>query len=147
MADILKNYILLSAVVSWFAAQLFKVIMGMIHHKKFRMIKLFVSSGGMPSSHSASVSALCTASGFEYGIASFQFAVTFILAMIVMHDAAGVRNQVGKQAKVINKIKEGNVIECFENINLKELVGHTPLQVCVGSILGIAVAFCFGQLY
>ena len=138
---IFENYILVSAVVSWFTAQFLKLFTGAYRNKKLRVIDLFVSSGGMPSSHSAAVSALTTASLCEYGITSFQFTVTFILALIVMHDAAGVRNQVGKQAKIIKQMNKGGCAD------LKELVGHTPFQVCVGSVLGIVIAVVFKLIY
>ena len=131
---ILRSYILISSVTSWFAAQFIKVFIGAYQTRKRNVIKLIISSGGMPSSHSAVVSALSTASFREYGIASFQFSISVVLALIVIQDAVGVRNQVGKQAKIINEMSEGSIT------NLKELVGHTPFQVCVGTLLGIAIA-------
>lgn len=141
MTILFKNYILISALISWFTAQFLKVFTGAYHNKRFSVIKLISSSGGMPSSHSAAVSALCTASVLRYGVSSFQFAVTFILALIVMRDAAGIRNQVGKQAKIINQMNESNCAD------LKELIGHTPFQVCMGSFLGVATALCLRLLY
>ena len=95
---------------------------------------------GMPSAHSATVAALAVSSAWQFGFASFQFAISVLLATIVMSDAMGVRFETGKQAKIINEI----VIELFSgkgdtNANLKELIGHTPFQVLVGAILGIIV--------
>jgi len=141
ITEAITNYTLICSFISWFAAQFIKIFTGAYRNKKFNFAELVFASGGMPSSHSAAVSALCTASFFEYGIGSFQFTVTFILALIVMRDAAGVRNQVGKQAKLLNQICEDNFS------NLKELVGHTPFQVCVGSVLGIVIAVVFKLIY
>lgn len=145
--SIFQNYILISALASWCIAQIAKVLTGMFHDKKINVVRLLLSSGGMPSSHSATVSALCTASGVEYGVNSFQFAVTCILAVIVMHDAAGVRKEVGEQARIINQMRENTCTWSFENIDLKELVGHTPLQVFIGALLGVLFALCMGLLY
>lgn len=142
-----QNYILASALVGWFVAQILKIFTGIFHERKFNIIELFVSTGGMPSSHSAAVSALCTASFVEYGVSSFQFAFTFVLAMIVMRDAAGIRKEVGKQAKVINRMWENICAGSFEEIDLKELVGHTPLQVFIGALVGIVIALCMGLIF
>lgn len=105
-----------------------------------------VGSGGMPSSHSATVCALATAAGIEYGSGSFQFAISAILAIIVMYDARGVRREAGLQAQVLNEM-----IAFFQNMGksvsyeekLKELIGHTPLQVTAGAILGILIAVLY----
>ena len=131
---ILRSYVLISSVISWFAAQFIKVFIGAYQKRKLNVIKLILSSGGMPSSHSAVVSALSAATFREYGVGSFQFSISVVFALIVIQDAVGVRNQVGKQAKIINEMNEGNFT------NLKELVGHTPFQVCVGILLGILIA-------
>ena len=105
----------------------------------------------MPSSHSATVCALSTAACLEYGVGSFEFAISLILSLIVMYDAMGVRRETGIQAKVLNEI-----IETFERMGhkeltaqdkLKEFVGHTPLQVLVGGILGIVIAFIMDALF
>ena len=109
---------------------------------------MLFSNGGMPSSHSATVMALCTACGIKEGIASPIFAVSVIFAAIVMIDASGVRYQAGKQAQIINKIvKEifSGKVEGF-NTGLKELVGHTPFQVLMGALLGIVIAISFSFL-
>lgn len=102
-----------------------------------------VGSGGMPSSHSATVCGLATAAGITYGGGSFEFAISVILAIIVMYDAMGVRRETGIQAKVLNEM-----LEAFSTMGkkmspeekLKEFVGHTPLQVLAGAILGIVIA-------
>lgn len=144
--ELLRNPIFVSAVTGWLVAQLIKTIIHFILNKKFVAERL-VGSGGMPSSHSATVCGLVTATGIIYGITGFEFAVTFILATIVMHDAMGVRRETGNQAKVINEmmemfVKMGNSVTAEDK--LKEFVGHTPLQVLMGAILGIliGVAVC-----
>lgn len=118
----------------------------MFFNKKFVAERL-VGSGGMPSSHSATVCALATAASMEYGSGSFEFAVSLILAIIVMYDAMGVRRETGIQARLLN-----DIVEIFTDMGrseistddkLKEFVGHTPLQVLAGAILGILVALCF----
>lgn len=143
------NTVLISAVSGWFVAQVLKTIIYLILNKQFRAERL-VGSGGMPSSHSATVCALATAACLEFGPGSFQFAISLILAIIVMHDAMGVRRETGIQAKVLNEI-----METFEKMGrselsaqdkLKEFVGHTPLQVLMGAILGIVIAFILNAL-
>ena len=112
-----------------------------------------VGDGGMPSGHSATVSAMATASGVIYGIQSFEFAIACMLAIIVMHDAMGVRMETGRQGKVLNEMIEffrtEGFVEAFKKndkmyefweASLKEFVGHTPLQVGAGCILGIVIA-------
>ena len=105
--DILSNKTLIAASLSWLAAQLIKTSIDLVLYKSFNPERL-VGSGGMPSSHSSTVCALCTMALMEYGAASFQFSVTFILAMVVMYDAAGVRRETGKQAKVLNAMLRDN---------------------------------------
>ena len=140
--DILSNKTLIAASLSWLAAQLIKTSIDLVLYKSFNPERL-EGSGGMPSSHSSTVCALRTMALMEYGAASFQFSVTFILAMVVMYDAAGVRRETGKQAKVLNAMLRDNPFEWKDEVldqKLKELVGHTPLQVTAGAILGIIIA-------
>ena len=135
------NYLLMSAIVSWFGAQLCKVFTGMFKERKFDIITLFFSTGGMPSSHAAVVCGLATASIISHGWDSSFTAITLVIALIVMVDASGVRYETGKQAQILNKM----IKELFShekhpeefNTTLKELVGHTPVQVFVGAIFGI----------
>lgn len=139
---LLGNRILISAVLGWLIAQVLKTIIHFYFTKKFVAERL-VGSGGMPSCHSATVCGLCTATGMQFGLGSFEFAIATIFAIVVMYDAIGVRRETGIQAKIINEM-----MELFESMNkelstedkLKELVGHTPLQVLVGAILGILIA-------
>ncbi len=140
--DLYHNKIFMVSVTGWFVAQILKTIIYMWFNRKFVAERL-VGSGGMPSSHSSTVCALVTATGFEYGGGSFQFALAAIFAIIVMYDAMGVRREAGIQAKVINEM-----IETFTNMGkqmtveekLKEFVGHTPLQVLMGALLGVLLA-------
>ena len=142
LQELVHNRIFVSAVLGWFIAQVLKTIIHLFLTKQF-VAERMIGSGGMPSSHSATVCALATATGMVYGGGSFEFAIAVILAIIVMHDAMGVRRETGIQAKVINEI-----LEVFTNMGkkmspeekLKEFVGHTPLQVLAGAILGILIA-------
>lgn len=140
--ELLQNKIFVSAVIGWLVAQILKTLIHFILTKKL-VAERMVGSGGMPSSHSATVCALATATGIQYGGGGFEFAVTVMLAIIVMYDAMGVRRETGKQGQVLNEM-----LEVFTNMGkqisaeakLKEFVGHTPLQVLMGAILGIAIA-------
>ena len=139
----------MSAITGWFVAQVLKTIIHIIVNKQFVAERL-VGGGGMPSSHSATVCALTTASGMKYGVGSFEFAVSFVLAMIVMYDAMGVRRETGKQAKLLNSVFFENILNLdgvFLQEKLKEYVGHTPLQVVAGAVLGILLAVLTGKLY
>ncbi len=142
---VLSNKILLSAFWAWLIAQALKTIIYVIVNKNFNPERL-LGDGGMPSSHSATVMGLVTATALNYGSYTFEFAVAAILALIVMHDAMGVRRQAGKQAKVINNMLEW-LTDFDNNIpveeKLKEFVGHTPLQVLFGALLGVAVGIVF----
>lgn len=137
------NRILLIALIAWAAAQTAKVIIYWIINKKF-VLERFFGDGGMPSSHSAVVAALATATGLQCGWNSPLFAIAAILAIIVMHDATGVRQETGKQAKVINDIVKTLEArgrgELTPAETLKEFVGHTGPQVLVGALGGIAAA-------
>ena len=140
--ELAQNKILLSAVTGWVLAQVLKTIIHLWFTRTFVAERL-VGGGGMPSSHSATVCALSTATAMQYGAASFEFAMAAIFALVVMYDAIGVRQESGKQAKVIN-----DMVELFAHMGkdvdiekqLKEFIGHTPLQVFCGGILGIATA-------
>ena len=139
--EILSNKILLASFFGWLSAQFLKTVIYILVNKEFNPERL-LGDGGMPSSHSATVMALVTSTAFYYSFSSFEFAVSAIMALIVMHDAMGVRRETGIQAKVIN-----NMMEWFQEMysdipveqKLKEFVGHTPLQVLFGALLGIAV--------
>ena len=149
ITDLFSNKILIAAFFGWLVAQLLKTIIYVLVNKNFNPERLF-GDGGMPSSHSATVMALVTSTCFYYGPASFEFAIAGVLALITMHDAMGVRRETGNQARVIN-----NMMEWLQELNgdidveekLKEFVGHTPLQVLFGAILGIIVGLVVCNLY
>lgn len=137
---LLANRVLLAALTGWFVAQVFKVILTFIIHKRWDFSRMF-GSGGMPSSHSSFICALATSVGISRGFQSVEFAISVALALIVMYDAAGVRRSAGKQAAAINKIiqdmmKRGSGLT---HMHLKELIGHTPFEVVVGALLGVLV--------
>ncbi|BCL83362.1 membrane protein [Ktedonobacteria bacterium brp13] len=139
--SILDNHVLVAAFLAWFVAQVSKALLDFITQRKLILSRL-VSSGGMPSSHSALVTGLATAAGRQYGVTSPVFAIAVVLASIVMYDAAGVRRAVSIQARILNQMIE----EAFQGSpmaekRLRELIGHTPVQVFVGGILGIVIGF------
>ena len=141
--QLLANRILMAGLVSWASAQVIKAILYLIMNGRFDIERLF-GDGGMPSGHSATVSAAALTTGMECGFASPVFAVMLLVAIIVMHDAMGVRLEPGKQAKAINTIMD--VLEEIgrEDLSpeekLKEFVGHSPLQVFIGAGVGIVAA-------
>ena len=142
--DLFTNYVLMSAVLGWIAAQILKFCTGIFRLKKFSLTELFFGTGGMPSSHTAAVVGLTAACAMKFGLASYQVAISGVLAMIVMRDAMGMRRQVGEHAKAHNIIiKELAAAKNNRELTdkaLGELVGHTPLQVFAGVIVGAAVA-------
>lgn len=148
LENLLQNQVFVSAALGWLIAQVLKTMIHLILTKKF-VAERMVGSGGMPSSHSSTVCALATAAGMQYGGNSFEFAISVMLAIIVMYDAMGVRRETGIQAKVLNEM-----MELFTNMGtqmsmeekLKEFVGHTPLQVLMGAVLGIIVAVAVGGI-
>ena len=141
--ELLSNPFLLIGLSSWFWAQLIKTIIHAIVTKSIDFTRL-IGDGGMPSGHSATVCAVATSAGIIYGLDSFPFAISVIVAIIVMHDAMGVRLETGRQAVIINDIVEAfNSLasEKLPEAKLKEFVGHTPLQVIAGILLGVANTF------
>ncbi|MCE5285751.1 MAG: divergent PAP2 family protein [Pelosinus sp.] len=142
---ILQNVVLMSALTAWLIAQILKVIINFITQSEMDIERLF-GAGGMPSSHTALVVALASSVAFHDGAESTFFALAFVLASIVMYDAAGVRNAAGKQAKVINKLVRQMRAEHTVDIRLKELLGHSPLEVLAGALLGFAIAYLFKNL-
>ncbi|ABS22482.1 divergent PAP2 family protein [Bacillus cytotoxicus] len=139
METILHNEPFMAAVLSWFLAQFTKVIFKLAKTREFDFAQFF-ASGGMPSSHSSTVTALATGVGIVEGISSAVFAVAVIFAIIVMYDASGVRLAVSKQAKILNDFFHGRQTN-YKKLN--ELVGHTPYQVVVGAILGVVVGIWY----
>ena len=123
----------------WLCAQTTKVILGVVREKRFHF-RWIMSTGGMPSTHSAAVSALSTVVGFYYGFGSIFFAMTIVFALIIMFDAAGVRRNVGRQASILNQIMD-DIYERGEvkDVYVRELLGHTPIEVFTGAAIGILV--------
>ena len=141
------NRILIAAWAAWLIAQVIKSILYLIVNKEFRFERL-VGSGGMPSSHAATVCAMTTSACKQFGPGSFEFAISFILAVVVLYDARGVRLETGKQAVTITAIidhfiQSGEVMD-LPKLELKEMIGHTAVQVLVGGVLGIAIGLWLG---
>ena len=142
------NEILTVSLLGWFTAQVLKTIINFILLGKFQLERMW-GDGGMPSAHSATVCAMVIATARSEGIASPIFAIASVLAIITMHDAMGVRYETGEQAKVLNQmidqwidISEKNA-PLLQNLHLKEMVGHTPLQVVAGVVVGVVVGFLY----
>lgn len=146
--QILENQALLVALFACIVAQVAKLFVELIKNKKVNLRSL-VTTGGMPSAHSALVTALAASVGQTVGWASAEFAIATIFAIIVMYDAAGVRQAAGKQARILNQMIDELFQEDskFSEDRLKELLGHTPVQVIVGSILGIAISWIACRAY
>lgn len=140
LIDFFTNTPLMAAVVGWASAQVLKVVIESFIAKKFTWESI-LASGGMPSSHSAFVTAMATVVAFEYGTGSVYFALAAALAMVVMYDACGVRRAVGEQAKALNRIidalHENSAIG--QEKALKEILGHSPFQVAMGFVLGLVI--------
>ena len=136
-----RDSVLVTAVIAWFLAQVLKVIFVLIKDKKIDFNR-FIGAGGMPSSHSSFVVSLAMGVGLVSGFSSTAFAISVVLALVVMYDAAGVRRAAGQQARILNKIVEEWGKEDFKNTEkkLKELLGHTPVEVFAGAVLGILIA-------
>lgn len=148
ISDILQNRVLIVALAACILAQVFKVVFEFAYHRKVNL-RALVETGGMPSSHSALVTALSCGIGQTLGWASPAFAATTVFAIIVMYDASGIRLAAGKQAKLLNQIVDELFHEKpeFSEERLKELLGHTPVQVIMGSILGLAVSCLAAPAY
>lgn len=145
-AELLNNHILLVALIACITAQGLKLAIDLIATRRLNITYL-LSPGGMPSAHSALVGALATSVGLAKGLSSAEFAIACLFAVIVMYDAAGVRQAAGKQAKILNQIVDELFQEehNFNEERLKELLGHTPFQVVVGLSLGIGIAMVFSK--
>jgi acid phosphatase family membrane protein YuiD len=141
--QVYSNKILMATTSAWLIAQTIKVVIGIFRKKKFDF-RLFIGSGGMPSSHASGASCLATSIGIECGFDSVYFALAFAFAIVVMFDAQGVRRSTGKQASILNTIMEdiywrGKI----QQLRLRELIGHTPVEVIMGMLLGVTIALVF----
>lgn len=130
----------MTTISTWLIAQALKVVLGVFRKKKFDF-KLFLGSGGMPSAHTAGASCLATMIGIDQGFDSIYFALAFAFTIVVMFDAQGVRRSTGKQAGILNKIMEDIYWQKkIQEARLRELIGHTPVEVIMGLFLGILIA-------
>ncbi len=146
VSDLFQNPILVPALLAWTVAQTSKVPVEWARYRRLNL-GLLISAGGMPSSHAALVSAMAMAVGLREGLTSTAFAISAIVALIVMYDAAGVRRAASIQARILNQILE----EVFagrplSEQRLKELIGHTPMEVVVGALLGLGIAWLWWHL-
>lgn len=136
--ELFSNNMLWNATLAWFIAQFIKILLHMIATKKLNLRLLF-ESGGMPSSHSAIICAICVSIGNRHGFDSTLFALASVVATIVMYDAMGVRRATGEQGRVLNKLIDMMNISDQLQTTLKEVIGHKPLEVLAGALLGILV--------
>lgn len=138
-----QNKYIYIPLLTWFCIQTFKVLYDLVTTKKFNF-KRIMGAGGMPSSHSAVVMALAILVGKDQGFGSSIFAISLIFAFVVMYDATGVRRAAGKQARLLNKIVETPGLSGLEvHERLVEVLGHTPIQVFVGALIGVIVGCIF----
>lgn len=143
--DLIHNPLVISAACGWVIAQGLKLIIEFILTGEFHASRI-TGAGGMPSSHSATVCALVVSTGIVYGAGGFELPMSFFFAFIVMYDAMGVRRETGEQSKILNEIvqqwfQKGDQLESIDPMTqLKEFVGHTPLQVFIGAVIGCIVA-------
>ena len=141
LLDALQNNLLIAALTAWFVVQIIKTLIHFFYVGERNWSRLW-GSGGMPSSHAATVSAMATAAGLHFGFDNYPFAIATVLALVVMYDACGVRRAAGEQARILNEW--GKMLAATKDLpveeKLKEFIGHTPLQVLVGAMLGIMVA-------
>jgi len=147
MGSVFNNKILMSTVIVWAIAQTIKVLLGVVREKRFNF-KWFIGTGGMPSSHAAGATALATSCGLYHGFESVVFALASVFAIVTMFDAQGVRRAAGQQAALLNQILDDMYWKGkIEADRLFELVGHTPLQVVIGALLGGVLAYGFYRIW
>ncbi len=146
LQGIIANKVFIITMMAWIIAQCIKVSLGAIRERRFNF-RWFIGTGGMPSSHAAGATALATGCGLEVGFDSVTFALATVFALVTMFDAQGVRRQTGQQAEILNMILDdiygkGKV----ESDRLKELIGHTPIQVFMGAVIGLLTALILYSL-
>lgn len=147
MKAFFNNKILMITLLVWAIAQVIKVCLGIIREKRFNF-KWFIGTGGMPSSHAAGAMALATTCGLDLGFDSVAFALAVVFAFVTMFDAQGVRRSAGQQAAILNQILDDMYWKGrIEADRLFELIGHSPLQVIIGGILGIILASIFYRMW
>jgi acid phosphatase family membrane protein YuiD len=147
LTNILLNKTLIAALLGWFIAQAVKVPLEFITHRRWNW-SLLLRAGGMPSSHSALVSGLALALGLYYGFDSPYFAIGFILCMVVIYDATGIRRQAGRHARIINRmIIDLTFGHPLKQEELREVLGHSPMEALVGTLLGIVCALALWLIW
>ena len=143
LVQMARNRILIITLSVWVVGQFIKIAINLLRGRRFNF-KWLLRTGGMPSSHAAGVAALATACGMEYGFHSGLFALAAVFAMVTMFDAQGVRRSAGEQAEILNRVIEDMYWHKRVEVGrIREFVGHTPIQVLVGSLLGIGLAILF----
>ena len=146
-AAIFHNKILMITLTVWAIAQGIKVVIGVVNERRFNF-RWFIGTGGMPSSHAAGATALATSCGLIEGFDSVMFGLAAVFALVTMFDAQTVRRQTGHQAEILNKILDDMYWKGkIETERLRELIGHTPIQVFIGGILGISLAVILNSLW
>lgn len=144
MAQLLENRVLLAALAAWMVAQSIKIAIDLARTGRVDF-RYLVSAGGMPSAHAALVTALATVVAREYGLGSPLFAVAVVFASVVMYDAAGIRQAASVQARILNRMLDELFTQrAFSERRLRELLGHTPVEVFAGALLGLAVGMLIG---
>ena len=147
MQAFFNNKILMVTFLVWAIAQGIKVFLGIIREKRFNF-KWFIGTGGMPSSHAAGATALATTCGLHVGFDSVAFALAVVFAIVTMFDAQGVRRSAGQQAAILNQISDDMYWKGkIEADRLFELIGHSPLQVIIGGVLGVVLASVFYRVW
>ncbi len=143
LKDFGTNYWIVSAIGAWFTAQIIKIFTGIFRQREFSIHAMLFGTGGMPSSHTAAVCALCTSFAVSDGFGSRGFSISALLCIIVITDAVGVRRETGKQSQALNTLLNRVFTEKDKTQlpdHFRELIGHTPLQVACGAVLGVVVA-------
>ena len=144
-AGLAHNPVFVTTFSSWLLAQGIKVVKGIIFERKFNF-KWFLDAGGMPSAHTATVTALSTAVGLTQGFSSPLFAITIVFTVIIMFDAAGFRRSVGRQASLLNTIMDDIYVgRKVPEERVRELLGHTPVEVIAGGVIGIGMGLLLNR--
>ena len=148
LLDILSNHVLQCSLFAWTICQTIKYLTGGFRSRDWN-IRYFAAPGGMPSSHSAAMTAMAFMVGYRKGFNTELFAACMMIAVVVMYDAAGVRRETGKQGSIINMLLELTAENepSVRELNAKERVGHTPLQVVIGAVFGVVLAYIFNMLF
>ncbi|MCK4522650.1 divergent PAP2 family protein [Candidatus Aerophobetes bacterium] len=136
---ILNHPLLMAVFWAWILAQALKVVVSAMEEKKLKL-RRFIEPGGMPSSHAAAVVALLTGVGIKQGVGSTIFIIVLVLALVTMYEAIGVRREVGKQAEFLNELIQHLAYQANTKLKLKESMGHSPIEVLVGGIVGFFMA-------